>query len=151
MSSSSDSLQFAVLNSTNIYRQHYEAQNVTWNSTLANYAQNYAKNCVWKHSGGPYGENLAANFESPTLAIDAWANEESEYSYDDRKFTEKTGHFTQLVWQNTTSVGCGLVQCDNDAENGVKGAYLVCEYSPRGNVKGQFGCMETWINHAGLD
>lgn len=81
----------------------------------------------------------AANFETPTLAIDAWANEESDYSYDDKKFTEKTGHFTQLVWQNTTSVGCGLVQCDNSAGNGVKGPYLVCEYSPRGNVQGQFG------------
>lgn len=81
----------------------------------------------------------AANFENATLAIDAWANEESHYSYEKQKFTEKAGHFTQLVWQNTTSVGCGLVQCNNAADNGVKGAYLVCEYSPRGNVQGQFG------------
>lgn len=81
----------------------------------------------------------AANFANPTLAIDAWANEEKDYSYSKAKFTESTGHFTQLVWQNTTSVGCGLVQCNNPAGNGVKGAYLVCEYSPRGNVQGQFG------------
>ncbi|KXT13090.1 hypothetical protein AC579_2144 [Pseudocercospora musae] len=132
------SFQSEVLNSTNWYRAQHEAAPLTWNSTLADYAQNYAKRCVWKHSGGAYGENLAANFANSTLAIDAWGKEEHSYSYKDGKFTEEDGHFTQLVWQNTTQVGCGLVQCDNDAHAGVKGAYLVCEYSPRGNVDGQF-------------
>ena len=42
--------QDAVLNSTNFYRKAYQAQPVTWNDTLAQYAQNYAENCEWEHS-----------------------------------------------------------------------------------------------------
>lgn len=87
---------------------------------------------------GPYGENLAEGYATPVLAIDAWANEEKKYDYEKPKFSESTGHYTQLVWKNTTAVGCGAVQCSNDASNGVQGWYLVCEYSPAGNVAGQF-------------
>lgn len=57
----------------------------------------------------------------------------SEYNYSDPNFTEETGHFTQLVWKNTTTVGCGSRLC------GERGWYLVCEYWPRGNVIGEFG------------
>jgi hypothetical protein len=83
--------------------------------------------------GGSYGENLAQGYTSPTLAIDGWANEESDYDYEKRKFTTEAGHFTQLVWKNTTSVGCGASDCGND------GWLLVCEYWPPGNVIGEFG------------
>lgn len=34
------------------------ANALTWNSNLASYAANYAANCKFAHSGGPYGENL---------------------------------------------------------------------------------------------
>ncbi|USW58000.1 Putative CAP domain-containing protein [Septoria linicola] len=132
------SLESTVLNSTNYYRSQHLADPVQWNDTLADFAKDWAEGCIWKHSGGPYGENLAANFENSTLGIDAWGNEEKKYNYGKGKFTEENGHFTQLVWRNTTDVGCAVVDCENDSDNGVKGAYLVCEYSPRGNVEGQF-------------
>jgi hypothetical protein len=83
--------------------------------------------------GGSYGENLAQGYTSPTLAIDGWANEESDYDYEKRKFTTEAGHFTQLVWKNTTAVGCGAADCDE------VGWLLICEYSPRGNTIGAFG------------
>ena len=70
---------------------------------------------------------------TPTLAIDGWANEESDYDYEKRKFSNEVGHFTQLVWKNTTSVGCGAADCGNN------GWLLVCEYWPPGNVIGEFG------------
>lgn len=85
--------------------------------------------------GGPHGENLALNYATPALAIDAWGDEESKYNFAKAAFGEKTGHFTQLVWQATTRVGCGAVNCDSD---GAKGWLLVCEYDPPGNVKGAF-------------
>lgn len=138
ISMSSNSLSSVVLNSTNYYRSHHQANPVRWNDTLADYAKDYAEGCIWKHSGGPYGENLAANFENSTLAIDAWAHEEKKYDYSKRKFSTSTGHFTQLVWKNTTDVGCAVIDCNNNANGGVQGAYLVCEYSPAGNVQGQF-------------
>jgi hypothetical protein len=63
-------------------------------------------------------------------------------------FTEATGHFTQLVWRATTDVGCAAIDCgygnvtDNEkrADTGsntrAQGWYVVCEYSPAGNVMG---------------
>jgi len=123
----------AVLNSTNQYRSQHEASALKWNQTLASYAQDHADGCEMKHTGGPYGENLAQGYATPTLAIDGWANEESDYNYEKRKFSNEVGHFTQLVWKNTTSVGCGAADC-NDA-----GWLLFCEYWPPGNVIGEFG------------
>jgi hypothetical protein len=40
------------------------------------------------------------------------------------------GHYTQMVWRNTQAVGCALVSSDHND-------YLVCRYSPPGNVTGQ--------------
>lgn len=48
-----------------------------------------------------------------------------------------TGHFSQLVWKSTTSVGCGRSACDG--RGGVPGWLVVCEYWPAGNVEGEFG------------
>ena len=39
-----------VLNSTNYFRELHGAKDVTWNSSLAEYAQSYAQNCIWRHS-----------------------------------------------------------------------------------------------------
>ncbi|TKA72425.1 hypothetical protein B0A55_05407 [Friedmanniomyces simplex] len=133
-----NALQAAVLNSTNYYRAQHQANALTWDDALANYAQDYAGKCIWQHSNGPYGENLAEGYTSPILAIDGWAGEEQKYNYHKAKFSESTGHYTQLVWKNTTAVGCGAVQCNTSGSNGVNGWYLVCEYSPRGNVVGEF-------------
>ena len=38
-------------------------------------------------------------------------------------------HYTQMVWPTTTRVGCALSQADWD--------YLVCRYSPPGNIDGR--------------
>lgn len=39
-------------------------------------------------------------------------------------------HYTQMIWRSTTNVGCALHQGRSDD-------YLVCRYSPPGNVTGQ--------------
>ena len=71
--------------------------------------------------------------------VDAWAAEEKHYRYPDGGFSESTGHYTQLVWKNTTRVGCGAVNCDNShVANGIDGWFTVCEYNPPGNVLGAF-------------
>ena len=43
-----------------------------------------------------------------------------------------TGHFTQMVWKSTRKVGCASVPCNG--RHGTPGNYLVCEYSPAGNM-----------------
>lgn len=85
-----------------------------------------------------------------TEAVDAWGNEESMYHYMQPGFSEETGHYTQLVWQATTTVGCGAVLCDNEATGGVHGWYLVCEYYPPGNVIGNFSSNVAPLDTEGM-
>jgi hypothetical protein len=124
----------AILNSTNFFRADHNATPAEWNSTIADFAADYLRgndDCDFKHSGGPYGENIALGCTEVTGCVDLWGNERKDYNKPE--FSEETGHFTQLVWKNSTNVGCGRRLC------GDKGWFLVCEYWPRGNVVGQFG------------
>lgn len=65
-----------------------------------------------------------------------WGDERDEYNFKKPGFERGTGHFTQLVWRNTTDVGCGRKWCGERRR-----WYLVCEYWPRGNIIGEFGEM----------
>jgi hypothetical protein len=44
----------------------------------------------------------------------------------------KTGHFTQVVWKNSTQVGFGVAVAPNGS------FYAVANYYPAGNFTGQF-------------
>ncbi|KAI1158409.1 CAP domain-containing protein [Nemania serpens] len=133
-----DTFTSAILNSTNVYREAHNASAVAWNRTLASFAADYLKSdavgaaCAFAHSGGPYGENLALGYANATASVEAWGDEGARYNFHKPGFSEATGHFTQLVWKNTSAVGCGRRLC------GERGWYLVCEYWPRGNVIGAF-------------
>lgn len=132
----SSSFTSAILNSTNTYRRQFNAFSVSWNTTLEKFATSYLQSdttCRFAHSGGPYGENLAIGYPNATASVEAWGNEEEKYNFNDPGFSEETGHFTQLVWKTTTTVGCGRKLC------GTRGWFVVCEYWPRGNVGGEYG------------
>ncbi|KAF2265630.1 PR-1-like protein [Lojkania enalia] len=130
--------QRAVLNSTNTYRRQHSASAVEWNESLAEYAGEWSAGCVFEHSGGHSGENLASGYPSTTASHDAWGHEREDYDFDKATFTKQTGHFTQLVWKSTTSVGCGRTLCNGRDGGGAPGWYIVCEYYPPGNVLGRF-------------
>jgi uncharacterized protein YkwD len=114
-------------------RSSHSAPTVSWNDTLAEYAQNYLnnQNCVFAHSGGPYGENIAMGYDGASDAIAAWYAEGSQYNYEASQYSGSTGHFTQVVWVGSTQIGCASVQCSD-------GEYFACEYYPRGNIIGEF-------------
>lgn len=131
-----DLFKSTALNITNSYRQQHNATALTWNDTLADTAKDWAKKCGFEHSGGPTGENLASGYENVTAGIMAWGHERTSYDYGKAEFSSKTGHFTQLVWKGTTSVGCGRSNCTGKGD--APGWYVVCEYYPPGNVQGQF-------------
>jgi hypothetical protein len=42
-------------------------------------------------------------------------------------FSNGCGHYTQIIWRNTTEVGCGMATCSNGSE------IWVCNYNPPGN------------------
>src|SRR5258708_6625689 len=93
-----DALNFreSILNSTNTYRYQHSAGYIYWNETLATYAQSYSENCVWEHSHGPYGENLARGYPDVIGAVDAWGDERALYDFSSTNptgFSEATGHF----------------------------------------------------------
>ncbi|KAJ3669501.1 hypothetical protein LUZ60_011451 [Juncus effusus] len=115
--------------------------NVSWNTTVQNYAQNYANtrkaDCKLIHSGGPYGENLfwgyGADF-SGVDAVNAWVAEKQYYDYNTNTCAsgKVCGHYTQVVWRSSTQIGCAKVVCDNNG-----GIFIICSYSPPGNYAGQ--------------
>ncbi|KAF2730407.1 PR-1-like protein [Polyplosphaeria fusca] len=131
----------AVLNSTNTFRRQHNATKLAWNETSAKFAASNSKECIFEHSGGPTGENLASGYPNATSSIEAWGHEREEYDFDKATFSKTTGHFTQLVWKSTTSLGCARTRCDSrsvDHGDAAPGWYLVCEYFPPGNVIGRF-------------
>lgn len=117
---------------------------VTWSSSLAEEAQAWAERCVFEHSTSPHGENLSllSNLEvtpaSADRAATLWANEAPFYNYENNSCAagEQCGHYTQMVWRDTTQVGCGVAVCDDVAGFG-PGTFWVCNYNPPGNFVGQ--------------
>ncbi|KAL3692371.1 hypothetical protein R1sor_006022 [Riccia sorocarpa] len=116
--------------------------NLTWDWSLANYAQNWANsrasranNCVLKHSNGPYGENIfwASWNSTPLDAVKLWLAEKPYYNYTTNscKPGKMCGHYTQIVWKTTTKVGCASAKCP------AGGTFTVCSYNPPGNYIGE--------------
>jgi len=133
---SSSAFETAMLNGHNFYRAEHNASALTWNTTSASYASTWSQKCAFKHSGGPTGENLAAGYSNATATVDAWGGERASYDFGHGGFSETTGHFTQVVWKATTTVGCARTDCGGD--DATPGWYVVCEYYPPGNVVGAF-------------
>lgn len=63
--------------------------------------------------------------------MNLWGRERVHYNWANPDFTMKTGHFSQLVWKGTKSVGCAWAECPF-------GFNVACEYFPRGNMLGSF-------------
>jgi Cysteine-rich secretory protein family len=146
----------AVLNSTNTIRKIHLAPALTWNETLATYATNYSTLCHTRSSHSSFGENIASSKENVISAIESWnlklptlqltlsnltALEKDLTPKKLAKSLQKAKAFTQLVWKNTTSLGCGRTLCGGSGggQNGIHGWLVVCEFNPKGNIVGQFG------------
>ncbi|KAJ5178738.1 hypothetical protein N7492_001948 [Penicillium capsulatum] len=154
-----DDFKETVLKISNDYRRTHDAGPLSWNESLVQYSRKWADTCLWKHSHGPYGENLAFGYPNASAAVAAWGDEGELYNFQKPTgFTEETGHFTQLVWKSTVEVGCAAVNCgytehhqvrreeghdteldsrNTDGVQRAQGWYVVCEYTPAGNVVGR--------------
>lgn len=124
--------QQEILSAHNKIRAWHHAPKLEWDDALADYAERHASQCKFMHSHSPYGENIAAGYPSISAAVNAWYAEHQYYSYSHPGFSYKTGHFTQLAWKESKKLGCAYVVCNG--KGGTPGNYLVCEYSPPGNI-----------------
>ena len=140
-------LRQAMLNDQNAARAAAGAAPLVWSETLAAdalaYAHTLADSGRFQHADQPQGPGR----EGENL----WTGTRGAYSYDEMVghwVAEKkdvvdlpvpsssrtgrfgdVGHYTQIVWRSTTQVGCALA-------SNVTDDYVVCRYSPPGNIVG---------------
>ncbi|OBA21213.1 PR-1-like protein [Metschnikowia bicuspidata var. bicuspidata NRRL YB-4993] len=121
----------AILDAHNEKREAHSASGLSWSANLFTYAQNYADSYTCGgslvHSGDSYGENLAYGYSTGVAALEAWYSEGTGYDYSTSTVLD---HFTQVIWQSTTELGCAYKSCSG-------GLYVICSYNPAGNYVGE--------------
>ncbi|KAL0580070.1 hypothetical protein V5O48_001929 [Marasmius crinis-equi] len=125
----------------NLERAFHGAQPLTWSSSLASKAEEWAKNCEFRHTDGvlsdtPYGENIVATTGDYSVdgALQSFLGTRSGYSSQNPTYNQ----WTQVVWKGTKELGCAVSSCNNifDSKDG-PASMTVCLYSPVGNVVGE--------------
>jgi pathogenesis-related protein 1 len=122
----------------NAVRARIKIPPLTWSDRLAEQAEDWANTLLARgqlshRPKSAYGENLfdiTGGRASPERVVDAWASESEDYDYAANKCRRACGHYTQIVWAETSKVGCGVAR---DSRREV----WVCNYDPPGNYVGR--------------
>ncbi|XP_062237142.1 Golgi-associated plant pathogenesis-related protein 1-like [Platichthys flesus] len=130
-----ESFQKEFLETHNAYRAMHGALPLTLSSDMNDSSQKWADHLlelgVFQHSDTKHGENIYHMVGSGALtgkgAVDAWYSEIKDYNWSSPGFGMNTGHFTQVVWKDTTKLGVGVASVGTNV-------YLVAQYSPPGNM-----------------
>ncbi len=135
---------------------------LVWNCKLADYAQRWVNKDLWAHSsnqdrnqiipGSPSGENIAAAAPATqpiaTIGPLDWLSEKK--FWDPKAGQCKAGkvctHYTQVVWQKTTQIGCGVNRKSSamGSQWSQNSLYLSCVYNPAGNYSDAAGRMQPY-------
>jgi len=129
----------------NRHRACHGSPPLTINQDLNKIAQTYAEHLAatskFEHSGNEYngkslGENLYMQWIShghvkadAKAAVKNWYDEIKLHNFDRPKFSKETGHFTQMVWKSTKTMGVGVAFSPDRQE-----VYIVANYFPAGNI-----------------
>ncbi|WP_439637909.1 CAP domain-containing protein [Spirulina sp.] len=140
---------------------------VAWNCDAAAVAQTWANQSkgTQGHSPNPWrqqqfsdrtslqgqaaklGENLGwAGGSAPSVippvvsSATAWDAERSDYNHNTGDCSGVCGHYTQMVWRESTAIGCGVhrgaVQFPGSSQVWPHGYFLACTYHNAGNING---------------
>jgi len=121
---------------------------LTWSNSAQAVAVGWAATCTYAHNPnrGALGENIywqTGSAPGPANPTNFWAAENQLYNWTTNTCLplQECGHYTQIVWSTTTQVGCAIQSCDGTFGTpppGVIGPwhYVVCDYSPPGNIVG---------------
>uniref|UniRef100_A0A1B6GU91 SCP domain-containing protein n=1 Tax=Cuerna arida TaxID=1464854 RepID=A0A1B6GU91_9HEMI len=128
----------------NEYRAKHGVPALSIDPEISKFAQAWAdhlaeKNQFAHRTNNPYGENIFWSSASASAKVmcDSWYGEEAGYNYDIDPFKSgggglRSGHFTQMVWKQSKSLGIGRAFTKSGT------MIAVANYSPRGNIIGQF-------------
>jgi len=128
-----------VLACHNKCRRRHNTQAAIWSDHLAGEAQKWAnqlaKTGKFQHAHPNQrkgqGENIAYTQGQPLTGEKAtmmWYDEIKDYSFQSTpKYNPNCGHFTQVIWADSTEIGAGIATT-KDGKN-----FVVVRYSPSGN------------------
>ncbi|XP_024241014.1 peptidase inhibitor 16 [Oncorhynchus tshawytscha] len=117
---------------------------VKWDEKLKILAEGYAVKCMWEPNPDlellNMGENLFVSNEPLDLnmTMEKWFLEHLDYDYNNNSCQEDRmcGHYTQMVWADSHSVGCAAHRCDTiEGLSFEKVNFLVCNYYPKDKFK----------------
>ncbi|XP_077564384.1 venom allergen 3-like [Haemaphysalis longicornis] len=125
---------------------------LVWDPELATVAQAHANQCRFHHDCHPCrrvsrfttGQNLFMHYSSSlkqqptnwTNVAKSWFDEYKIFDVsevDSLQTVEDSGHFSQMIWAETSHVGCGKARFKIRGEDWYKTLYT-CNYGPVGNV-----------------
>lgn len=141
---SDDSFEQQALKAHNDYRRKHGVPLLELNKKLSKYAEEWAKELVKKgkmehRDQNDYGENIFYAWSSdPNFVVsgkdpvDKWYAEIKDHKFGKEPTSLGTGHFTQVVWEDTREVGIGIARSKDGH------VYVVANYSPPGNMIGNF-------------
>ena len=83
------------------------------------------------------GSNLSSQKPAPSsydqwiefarTATHGWHEEETKYPYAQPHYDDAWGHFTQMVWRNSSTIGCAVGHCADNVQ--WPGRFVCCESS----------------------
>ena len=127
-----------ILTAHNEVRASLHERPLTWSRKLANVAQDWADRLAeqgefYHRQNSGYGENLymiRPGPAAPEHVVHAWAAEAPDYDHVSNSCMRMCGHYTQIVWRETSKVGCAV-------SRGTGREVWVCNYDPPGNWVGE--------------
>ncbi|XP_020278788.1 protein PRY1-like isoform X1 [Pseudomyrmex gracilis] len=132
------------LDTHNFYRSRHGAPPLRLSKQLCKTSQDWAnilaaRGRLEHRANIDYGENLYCMWSSNPKTVvggeepvNEWYAEEAQHQYGKEPTTLKTGHFTQVIWRDSTELGVGMARNRNGE------VYVVCNYNPAGNFLGSF-------------
>lgn len=131
----------------NLNRSRHGSYALRLNDELTTMAQQWAdaltqerelSHHTFKLRGVRIGQNIAMKW-TPNSAIyepeelcDQWYREHKDFDFGVEPTELRAGHFTQMIWKNSTEIGVGRAQAKDGR------AIVVVNYFPPGNVIGEF-------------
>ncbi|CAG2206717.1 ANGPT2 [Mytilus edulis] len=90
--------------------------------------------------GNKHIHRLTSRARDILAATRSWEKEQDHYNIYTNNCVpgEMCGHYTQMVWADTETVGCAMWKCPYIHNLGWRDAYIVvCDYGPGGNISGR--------------